>query len=334
MAGRRSPLPSILALGDVPPGSGATVGGKAAQLADLMHAGFPVLPGIVVTTSAERAPVDQLLAALDRIAGAGATFAVRSSGVAEDGAKASFAGQYLSLLNVSRLDVPGAVEQVQRSGANERVAAYGGTRDVIPVLVQPMVSALAAGVAFTADPVTGDRATTIVTAVRGLGDRLVSGEVNGEEWVVCDGRATPRGAGNGVLDAPMAGAIARLARRVADRHGSPQDVEWAFDGERLHLLQARPMTGLPAVRSWDAPAPGFFSRNFRFGEWISGPVTPLFESWLLTRMEERLHALHRSWIGQVAPRPLHVVVNGWYFYSIGWMSPSVMARNLPRLARA
>ena len=76
------------------------------------------------------------------------------------------------------------------------------------------------------------------------------------------------------------------------------------------------MTGLPAVRSWDAPAPGFFSRNFRFGEWISGPVTPLFESWLLTRMEERLHALHRLWIGQVAPRPLHVVVNGCYLWRI------------------
>ena len=93
MAGRQSLISSILDLGDVPPGSGATVGGKAAQLADLSRAGFPVPPGIVVT--GERANVDQLLTAIDRLADRDMTFAVRSSGVAEDGAAASFAGQYL-----------------------------------------------------------------------------------------------------------------------------------------------------------------------------------------------------------------------------------------------
>jgi rifampicin phosphotransferase len=331
MVGQRSPISSILVLGDVPPGSASNVGGKAAQLADLARAGFPVPPGIVVTARAERPTADQLLAAIDRLAGNGPTFAVRSSGVAEDSAGASFAGQYLSLLSVSRLDVPAAVEQVRKSGGSGRVAAYGGTAEDIPVLIQPMVSAVAAGVAFTADPVTGDRATTIVTAVRGLGDQLVSGEVNGEEWVVRQGRATPRGVGDGVLDAAKAGGIAALARRVSDRNGWPQDIEWAMDRDRLYLLQARPMTGLPAARSWDAPASGFFSRNFRFGEWISEPVTPLFESWLLSRMEERLHVLHRSWIGQVASRPLHVVVNGWYFYSLNFMPITLRAlgRSLP-----
>src|SRR5207249_3312045 len=57
----------------------------------------------------------------------------------------------------------------------------------------------------------------------------------------------------------------------------------------------------------------------------------LFESWLLTRMEDRLHVLHRSWIGQVAPRPLHVVVNGWYLYSLNFMPVSLRAigRTIP-----
>ena len=64
MAGQQIPIPSIFHLGDVPPGSVAAVGGKAAQLADLARAGFPVLPGLVITTSAQRATVDQLLAAL------------------------------------------------------------------------------------------------------------------------------------------------------------------------------------------------------------------------------------------------------------------------------
>ena len=84
---------------------------------------------------------------------------------------------------------------------------------------------------------------------------------------------------------------------------------------------------------WTAPATGAFSRSFRFGEWIAEPVTPLFESWLLTAMEDGLHDTLRRWIGQRAPRPRHVVVNGWYFYSINWLSPGALARSLPGIIR-
>jgi rifampicin phosphotransferase len=94
--------------------------------------------------------------------------------------------------------------------------------------------------------------------------------------------------------------------------------------ERLQDL--RPVD---AAISWDPPAPGAYTRTLRFGEWISEPVTPLFESWLLTSMEERLHERLRAWIGQRAPRPYHVVVNGWYFYSVNWLSPSAFARSSP-----
>ena len=89
------------------------------------------------------------------------------------------------------------------------------------------------------------------------------------------------------------------------------------------------MTTPPPEVSWDPPAPGAFTRQLRFGEWISEPVTPLFESWLLTTMEDRLHFFLERWIGQRAPRPYHVVVNGWYFYSINWLSPAAFARSLP-----
>jgi len=81
--------------------------------------------------------------------------------------------------------------------------------------------------------------------------------------------------------------------------------------------------------SWKAPADGAFTRTLRLGEWIYEPVTPLFESWLLTTMEDRLHFFLRRWIGQHAPRPYHVVVNGWYFYSINWLSGAALARSLP-----
>ena len=55
--------------------------------------------------------------------------------------------------------------------------------------------------------------------------------------------------------------------------------------------------------SWEPPARGGFTRSYRFGEWISDPVTPLFESWLLSAMEERMHAVFRDALGQVMPRP-------------------------------
>jgi hypothetical protein len=58
-------------------------------------------------------------------------------------------------------------------------------------------------------------------------------------------------------------------------------------------------------------------------------VTPLFESWLLTAMEDRLHVLLEEMLGERDPRPYHVVVNGWYYYSINWLSARVFARNLP-----
>ena len=95
--------------------------------------------------------------------------------------------------------------------------------------------------------------------------------------------------------------MASEARRIAAARGAPQDIEWAIDADgTLWILQARPMTALPPDVSWDPPAPGAYTRMLRFGEWISEPVTPLFESWLLTAMEDRMHALFREMIGQIA----------------------------------
>jgi pyruvate,water dikinase len=91
------------------------------------------------------------------------------------------------------------------------------------------------------------------------------------------------------------------------------------------------MTALPPDVSWESPAPGAYTRMLRFGEWIGEPVTPLFESWLLTGMEDRMHALFRQLIGQIAPRPYHVVVNGWYFYSINFISGGAFLRSLPSM---
>jgi phosphohistidine swiveling domain-containing protein len=311
------------------------VGGKAAGLGELRAIGARVPDGVVLPVGFETASPERLSAVIaDAAATLGAgRFAVRSSAIAEDGADHSFAGMYETVLDVAPADLPAAVDRCLGSATAARAAAYDpGDGVAMAVLIQRMVRPAAAGVVLTADPVTGDRQTCVVTAVRGLGERLVSGAASGDEWLVTGGRATARRQPEHAIAQQQAEAVAAEARRIAAAHGVPQDIEWAIDGDgTLWILQARPMTALPPDVSWDPPSPGAYTRNLRFGEWISEPVTPLFESWLLTTMEERTHAFYLAEIGQRVPRPYHVVVNGWYFYTLNWATPGAFARNFPNM---
>ena len=128
--------------------------------------------------------------------------AVRSSGVDEDLDTASFAGLYTTVLHVRGRDELGAaIRAVWESASSERVTAYlaadGSPSCRMAVLVQPMVDARAAGVAFTADPVTGARGVAVVEAVTGVGEQLGSGEVTPDEWEVSGGSARRRSTGPG-----------------------------------------------------------------------------------------------------------------------------------------
>jgi pyruvate,water dikinase len=140
-----------------------------------------------------------------------------------------------------------------------------------------------------------------------------------DEWVVRGEDAACRSGAEGVITADQARSVARLARRVEGHFGTPQDIEWAIADGDLFLLQARPMTALPERLDWEAPLPGGWLRNFRLGEWIGDPVSPLFESWLLTQLEERLFQNFRKIVKGPVPRPLHVVVNGWYFATANFL---------------
>ena len=326
--------PALRPLGDLRKADAAEVGGKAAQLGELIAAGARVPDGLVLTVAAGRMSAEQrgsLLKASVADLGSG-PFAVRSSGIAEDGAERSFAGMYETVLDVSADGLPAAADRVLASAQAARAKAYGLPADgEMAVIVQRMVAPAAAGVVFTADPISGDRHSCVVTAVRGVGERLVSGASVGDEWVVSD-VATARRQPEHAIDRDQALRVASEARRIAAVMGVPQDIEWAIDADgELWILQARPMTALPPDVSWEPQAPGAYTRQLRFGEWISEPVTPLFESWLLTAMEERTHADYLRLIGQRIPRPYHVVVNGWYFYTLNWATPAAFARNLPNM---
>jgi rifampicin phosphotransferase len=231
-------------------------GRKAATLARLAAAGFPVPPGVVLPA----AVLDRTLGEHGAIPGEVASeliaavrawgdvpLAVRSSGIDEDGARASYAGLFTSVLEVRGDDALLDAVQVCRSSAfGAHVTSYAGARPPrLAVLVQPMVAASSAGVAFTADPVTGERGCVVVDAVAGTGERLASGAATPERWIVHRDDARRHSTQRGVLDERRARAIAEMARRVDAQLGGPQDIEWALVGDEVVLLQTRPVTALP-----------------------------------------------------------------------------------------
>jgi phosphohistidine swiveling domain-containing protein len=321
-----TPPRTVVPLAEITAADRERVGSKAANLGELLRAGFPVPDGVVVLDGADADPNDIL-----RVLG-DVPVAVRSSAVAEDLAGASFAGQYETVL-----DVPGpdallqAIRHVRASAANARatqyIAAHGVSGDTgFAVLVQRMLAPEAAGVAFTADPVTGRRDEVVITAARGLGERIVSGEAVGDEWVVRNRTAVCRRSVETAITAERVVEIAELARRVEAHFGGvPQDVEWAIEHGRLYLLQARPMTALPDVADWTPPEPGYWLRTFRLGEWLSDPMTPLFREWLLVLLEAGfLHGMRQT-TGTSIPFPSSAV-NGWYYTMAGPRPSSIPGR--------
>jgi len=172
----------------------ADVGGKAAGLGELLAAGVRVPAGMLLTVGATEMTADERLIPLRSAANdlGGGPFAVRSSGTAEDSAEHSYAGMFETLLDVPVDELGSAVDRVLASARAAPAAAYqSGTNGRMAVIVQRMVRPAAAGVALTADPISGDRRSCVITAVRGTGERLVSGAALGDEWVVRGDGATP-----------------------------------------------------------------------------------------------------------------------------------------------
>ena len=228
------------------------VGGKASALMRLTTRGFDVPPFATLSREAFdfdgrlRAELqDELGQTLEAI-GPG-PFAARSSARDEDGSDHSHAGQFLSLLNLSAEQMPDAAARVFASGMEGHVAEYRATRGLdgaggTAVLVQRMVDPRAAGVMFTADPVSGRRDRIVVSAIAGLGDRLVGGEEDGETTVLDRKGAVIDKPDQSVLSANDFTKLHDLALRVEKATGAPQDIEWAIEGDRLFLLQSRPIT--------------------------------------------------------------------------------------------
>jgi len=276
------------------------LGGKGYALACAQRAGFPVPPFLAIPPAVceairtasgaiefPEALRHELATSLAELCPNGEWTAVRSSAVDEDGARCSFAGQLQSFLFVTADEVAARIADVWRSAYSEQVVAYRRQRGIFQaprppaVLVQRMVNAGAAGVAFSADPVSGRRGTCVVAAVRGVADRLVSGERNADTWHVDRaGRIVSRALAGpqACLDDREVQEVVRLARRCTHHFGRPQDIEWAIEGGRLHLLQSRPITSLAARPDPDGALAIWDSSNI--GESYGGVTTPLTFSYI------------------------------------------------------
>jgi pyruvate,water dikinase len=216
--------------------------------------------------------------------------AVRSSGLDEDSTRHSFAGQLASFLSRRGLaDVLEALVRCWASAYSERALAYRIERGLplegirIGVVIQRMVNAEAAGVAFSRNPVRPlDRAKVLISSVWGLGEGLVSGKLDADEFEVhrdtLDVHATVAEKMHAVRPVSSGGVhtvelavqdrrrpslrdaqvreVARLTLRLEAALGGPQDCEWAFEGGRLYPLQTRPITHLPPDALFDPATTG------------------------------------------------------------------------------
>ncbi len=229
----------------------AQAGGKGASLLRLERAGFPVPPFVLITPNdfeADGRVKSAVLGAVKDAFAPNALLAVRSSASLEDSADHSFAGQFLTRLAVPVRNLERAIHDVRQSSANERVRAYKQARQIdaphqMSVVVQRMVPATASGVAFGLNPLTGNRAEIVINAVRGLGEALVSGSVNADEYVISGATIHKKIWGNeAVLTDAQIQTVVDSSRALCQTFGRPQDSEFAFENDTFWLLQARPVT--------------------------------------------------------------------------------------------
>ena len=231
---------------------------------------------------------DDLAAAITRPLaqlGEQAAYAVRSSATAEDLPTASFAGQQDTYLNV--VGPATILQHVSRCWASlftERAVTYrlrngfDHLKVHMAVVVQQMVFPQAAGILFTADPVTGNRKVASVEATFGLGEALVSGLVNADVYKVRGGEIIAKAVATKQQQPTLTDAqvlrLVQLGRRIEAHFGCPQDIEWCLVDDDFHIVQSRPITTLfPIPAAADQENHVYVSVGH--GQMMTDPMTPL-----------------------------------------------------------
>jgi pyruvate,water dikinase len=311
----------VHALSDPRARAATIAGAKAANIAEAAVAGFPTVPGFVITTAAVALGLEdqgvraEVRRAYDEIdGGSAAPMVVRSSSTIEDAGAASMAGRFTSVLDVVGWDA--FVEAARRViGSAEAIRDDAGVARPIAVLVQRQLDVATGGVLFGVDPVTGSRDHVVVEAVPTRPDVLVGGTALADHYVLSRrGRIvqTTRQSSMPVLGGALRRSLVRMALRAERLFGTPQDIEWCVDtADRLWMLQSRPVT---------AVASGDDGHSVLLGP---GPVAETFPA-RLRRLEEDLWILPlRDGIARalltsgavsekaIGRSPVVTTVNGW-----------------------
>jgi pyruvate,water dikinase len=293
--------------------------------------------------------------------------AVRSSATAEDLPEMSFAGQQETYLNMrGAAQVLDAVQRCWASLWTARAIGYRARHGIAPqdvslaVVVQELVPADAAGVLFTANPVTGARDQVMINAAWGLGEAIVGGQVTPDTVLVnkADGSVveqqinekdvmtvrTPTGTQEApvpadqrnqpVLSAAQAGDLARLGERIEDLYGRPMDIEWARNDGQVFVVQARPITALPEpgtapgdrTAEWQLPNPkGRYMRSSLL-ELLPDPLTPLFGTMGLAAYNRAMNSFGKKLgLGALLTYDMLTTVNGYGYYDLT-MTPAQAAK--------
>jgi pyruvate,water dikinase len=307
-----------------------------------------------------RAHLDRLRATDQEIA-----FAVRSSAMSEDSAQASFAGEFETLLNVRTDDeIRQAIHTVYHSRQNERVRAYSQAKGMstahdVAVVVQQLVRAERSGVLFTANPITGQRDQAMVSGAWGLGEAIVGGLVTPDTIVVdkASGQVLTRETadkqvmtvllGSGTEEQPVpeakrqapvlsdaeAAELVRTGAEIETLYGMPMDIEWVLTKEQLFVVQARPITALPAPEppppsEWKLPEGKYIAMRNNIVELMADPLTPLFGTLGLAAVNASMGRLLLHFFGKpVMPEDLIITVNEYAYYN-GSMKAGQMAQIL------
>jgi rifampicin phosphotransferase len=259
--------------------------------------------GVLETTAVPADLADEINARVGDVA-----YAVRSSATAEDLPTASFAGQQDSYLNIQGpTAILRHIQQCWASLFTERAVIYRlrngfDHRKVhMAVVVQQMVFPQAAGVLFTADPVTSNRKVTSIEAVAGLGEDLVSGLLNADVYSVRDGEFTAKTQQEpAVLTDAQVIRLAELGRRIEAHFGLPQDIEWCLVDDEFHIVQSRPITTLfPVPETTDDNNHVYVSVGHQ--QMMTDPMKPLgLAVWQLTTPRPMAEAGGRLFV-DVAP---------------------------------
>lgn len=274
-------MSGILNFSEISKADVAQVGGKGGSLGEMTQAGILVPPGFVVTTEVYQKyhkseipaevqneileKFDELK--LDRVA-------VRSSAIAEDSADTSWAGQFETILNVSRDGLIKAIGDCWQSADSETVKGYAEHNKVaeeklaLAVVVQQMINSEVSGVVFTKNPVSGAEDEIMIEACYGLGEMLVQGMVTPDNYMINKSDLSIKdkqvasqakkmvNTDSGTAEVEVEASdqdqqkladeklkgLAEIVMKIEEHYGSPQDIEWTLSEGKLYILQSRPIT--------------------------------------------------------------------------------------------